>query len=71
MSQKGSLVSDQKLRFDFTYNKSLTNKQIYEIEMLVNKTIRLNLIQTEELATVREAIENGAIALFGEKYPKK
>ena len=71
VSQKGSLVSDQKLRFDFTYNKSLTNKQIYEIEMLVNKTIRLNLIQTEELATVREAIENGAIALFGEKYPEK
>ena len=71
VSQKGSLVSDQKLRFDFTYNKSLTNKQIYEIEMLVNKTIRLNLIQTEELATTREAIENGAIALFGEKYPEK
>ena len=71
ISQKGSLVSDQKLRFDFTYNKSLTNKQIYEIEMLVNKTIRLNLIQTEELATTREAIENGAIALFGEKYPEK
>ncbi len=71
ISQKGSLVSDQKLRFDFTYNKSLTNKQISEIETLVNKTIRSNLIRTEELAPVREAIESGAIALFGEKYPEK
>ena len=71
ISQKGSLVSDQKLRFDFTYNKSLTNKQISEIEMLVNKTIRSNLIRTEELVPVREAIESGAIALFGEKYPEK
>ncbi len=71
VSQKGSLVSDQKLRFDFTYNKSLTNDQINEIEMLVNKTIRSNLIQTEELGSVREALESGAIALFGEKYPEK
>ncbi|MAI29703.1 MAG: alanine--tRNA ligase [Rickettsiales bacterium] len=71
VSQKGSLVNDQKLRFDFTYNKSLTNKQISEIEILVNKTIRSNLIRTEELVTVREALESGAIALFGEKYPEK
>ena len=71
ISQKGSLVSDKKLRFDFTYNKSLNNKQISEIEMLVNKAIRSNLIRTEELAPVREAIESGAIALFGEKYPEK
>ena len=45
VSQKGSLVNDRKLRFDFTYNKSLTNDQINEIEMLVNITIRSNLIQ--------------------------
>ena len=71
VSQKGSLVSDQKLRFDFTYNKSLTNNQISEIELLVNKTIRSNLIRTEELIPVRKAIESGAIALFGEKYPER
>jgi len=71
VSQKGSLVSDQKLRFDFTYNKLLTNKQICEIETLVNKTIRSNLIQTEDLTSVRDALESGAIALFGEKYPQK
>ena len=71
VSQKGSLVSDQKLRFDFTYNKSLSSKQIYEIELLVNKIVRSNLSRTEELIPVREAIESGAIALFGEKYPEK
>ena len=71
VSQKGSLVSDNKLRFDFTFNKSLTNNQIIEIELLVNKTIRSNLIRTEELIPVRKALESGAIALFGEKYPEK
>ena len=71
VSQKGSLVSDNKLRFDFTFNKSLTNNQIKEIELLVNKTIRSNLIRTEELIPVRKALESGAIALFGEKYPEK
>ena len=65
------MVTHEKLRFDFTYNKSLTKKQISEIEMLVNKTIRSNLIRTEELSPVRKAIESGAIALFGEKYPEK
>ena len=71
VSQKGSLVSDHKLRFDFTFNKSLTNNQIIEIELLVNKTIRSNLTRTEELIPVRKALESGAIALFGEKYPEK
>ncbi len=71
VSQKGSLVSDQKLRFDFTYNKSLTMNQILEIEFLVNKSIRSNLIRTEELIPIRKALESGAIALFGEKYPEK
>ena len=71
VSQKGSLVNDHKLRFDFTFNKSLTNNQIIEIESLVNKTIRSNLIRTEELIPVRKALESGAIALFGEKYPEK
>ena len=61
----------KKLRFDFTYNKSLTNNQIFEIELLVNKTIRSNQARTEELIPVREALESGAIALFGEKYPEK
>ena len=71
VGQKGSLVSDDKLRFDFTCNTSLTKDQIKKIEFLINDTIRLNLPRTEKLMPVKDAVKSGAIALFGEKYPEK
>ena len=69
--QKGSLVAEDKLRFDFTCNTSLTKDQIKKIEFLINDTIRLNLPRTEKLMPVKDAVKSGAIALFGEKYPEK
>ena len=66
--QKGSLVNDSYLRFDFSHNQSITQEQIVEIENLVNRQIRYNLPVDVELMPIDEARNKGAMALFGEKY---
>ncbi|MCX8700025.1 alanine--tRNA ligase [Gilliamella sp. B2840] len=66
--QKGSLVTDSYLRFDFSHNQSITQEQIVEIENLVNQQIRCNLPVDVELMPIDEARNKGAMALFGEKY---
>ena len=66
--QKGSLVNDSYLRFDFSHNQSITQEQIVEIENLVNRQIRSNLPVDVELMPIDEARNKGAMALFGEKY---
>ena len=68
VTQKGSLVSDASFRFDFSHPKAMTDAQILETEMLVNQVIRENDQVTTRLMTPDEAIEAGALALFGEKY---
>lgn len=68
VTQAGSLVAPDKLRFDFTYNKPLTSEEIVSIETLVNQEISLaNKVETKVMAP-KEAIASGALALFGEKY---
>ncbi|MCX8600445.1 MULTISPECIES: alanine--tRNA ligase [unclassified Gilliamella] len=66
--QKGSLVNDSYLRFDFSHNQAITPEQITEIENLVNQQIRRNLIVDIELMPIQDAKDRGAMALFGEKY---
>lgn len=68
VSQKGSLVTDEGLRFDFSQPKGLTEKQVLEVEDIVNTVIRKNNKVTTRLMTPDEAIQAGALALFGEKY---
>ena len=70
ISQKGSLVNDEKLRFDFTFNDQLTTDQVNKIESLVNQTIRANIQSSVKLMPTKKAIKSGAIALFGERYPE-
>ncbi|OCG42970.1 alanine--tRNA ligase [Gilliamella sp. Bif1-4] len=66
--QKGSLVNDSYLRFDFSHNQAITPEQIIEIENLVNQQIRRNLPVDIELMPINKAKDKGAMALFGEKY---
>ena len=68
VEQKGSLVNEEKLRFDFSHDKALTKKEIIEIENQVNEIIRKD-VKTEVFeSTYDEAIKLGALAFFGEKY---
>jgi alanyl-tRNA synthetase len=71
VSQKGSLVAPDKLRFDFSHYEGVTAEQLQEIEDLVNAEIRKNVAADTDLMTYDDAIESGAMALFGEKYGDK
>ena len=66
--QKGSLVNAEKLRFDFVHNQSLTQEQIGEIERTANQMIIDNNSSVTRLMAYDDALKEGAMALFGEKY---
>lgn len=70
LKQAGSLVSPEKLRFDFTHFSSLDEKEMQTVENLVNEKVLENLPVVTSVMDIKEAIEAGAIALFGEKYGK-
>ena len=68
VSQKGSLVSSEKLRFDFSHNEPITSENIMKIENFVKKEIAANTQVVIKTIDHQKAIEEGAMALFGEKY---
>jgi alanyl-tRNA synthetase len=68
VKQAGSLVAPDRLRFDYTHYAPLTEDEIAEIERLVNEQILQNREVVTEIKPLEEAIEAGAMALFGEKY---
>jgi alanyl-tRNA synthetase len=68
VSQKGSLVAEDRLRFDISHPKPVTPAEMAEIEAAVNAQVRANARVTTRLMTPDEAIDAGALALFGEKY---
>ncbi|MCX4189420.1 alanine--tRNA ligase [Methylophaga sp. OBS3] len=68
VTQKGSLVNAQRLRFDFSHFEPVTPEQLREIERLVNQQIRVNHAVETRLMPIEKARESGAMALFGEKY---
>ncbi|MDB5011856.1 MAG: alanyl-tRNA synthetase, partial [Daejeonella sp.] len=69
VNQKGSLVNGDYLRFDFSHFSKVTDDQIAEVELIVNKKIRENIALKEQRnVPYQQALESGVTALFGEKY---
>ena len=68
VTQKGSLVEPSRLRFDFSHMKPISNEDIEKIETFVNTMVVKKTDVRTRLMTPDEAVENGALALFGEKY---
>ena len=67
-NQKGSNITAERLRFDFTWPEKMTDAQIAEVEKLVNEWIAQGIEVTKKMTTVEEAKAEGAMALFGAKY---
>ena len=68
IKQSGSYVDNNKLRFDFTHFKPLTQEEIEKVENFINQKVRENIHIQSEIMKYEEAIEKGAIAIFKEKY---
>ncbi len=68
VAQKGSLVSPDRLRFDFSHQKAVSADELGQVQQIVNERIRMNSDVTTRIMTPEAAIELGALALFGEKY---
>jgi alanyl-tRNA synthetase len=71
VKQSGSLVTPERLRFDFTHFSPITPEELAKIEKLANEEIRANTPLNTEMLEREEAVRSGAVALFGEKYGDK
>ena len=71
VTQKGSQVSSQKLRFDFSHPKALTKEELQNVELKINQLILEDSSVMTEVLPYEEAIKKGALALFGEKYDEE
>ncbi|WP_265026504.1 alanine--tRNA ligase [Wolbachia endosymbiont (group A) of Bibio marci] len=68
VTQKGSLAAPDRLRFDFSHNTQVAQDQLFWVEDMVNSLIRENLSASTKIQSMNQAIDEGAMALFGEKY---
>ena len=68
VTQKGSLVAPDRLRFDFSHMKPISDQEIEKIESHVNSMVQKKSEVKTRIMTPKEAVDNGALALFGEKY---
>jgi len=66
--QQGSLVTADRLRFDFTHMSSLTEEELLQVQKITNQKIRENLPVSSETTSYQDAINKGALAFFGDKY---
>jgi alanyl-tRNA synthetase len=71
VTQKGSLVNSERLRFDFSHFEPVNQQQLHSIERLVNQQIRINHNVNTDVMNIEQAKATGAMALFGEKYDAK
>jgi len=68
VTQKGSLVAPERLRFDFSHTKPMTPEELAEVEARVNEIVRENAPIETRIMAIEDAMQSGAMALFGEKY---
>ena len=68
VTQKGSMVSSDRLRFDISHPKAVSANELADVELMVNGQVRANTDVTTRLMAPEDAVEAGAMALFGEKY---
>ena len=68
VAQKGSNIDNERMRFDFTYERPMTPEEVKKVEDIVNQKIKEDLPVTMEIMTVQEAVDQGARALFTNKY---
>ncbi len=68
VKQSGSLVNDEKLRFDFTHMKKLTDRELAKIEDIVNAWVEERIDVCKDVKNIKQAKEEGALSFFGEKY---
>ncbi len=68
VNQSGSLVEPERLRFDFSHLSSVSRHELKQVEAMVNEKIRADIPVQTEVLSQQEALERGAVALFGEKY---
>ncbi len=71
VAQKGSNITVERLRFDFSHPQPMTEEEVRKVEAIVNEQIKRDLPVTMEVMTLEQAKASGAIALFGEKYQEK
>ncbi len=71
VQQKGSLVAEERLRFDFSHEGSLNREELVEIEKVVGEQVRMNTYVDVSLMPYERAISSGALAFFGEKYAEE
>jgi alanyl-tRNA synthetase len=71
VQQKGSNITNERLRFDFSHTQKVTPEELAQVEQMVNEQIQRDLTISFRLTTYDDAINEGALAFFGERYPEK
>ena len=68
VAQKGSNITAERMRFDFSFHRAMTKEEIAQVEAIVNEQIQKDLPVSMEVMPLEQARSEGARALFGEKY---
>ncbi len=71
VKQMGSDITTQRLRFDFSFDRKLTNEEVKKVEDLINQKIQENLTVVKKEMPLSKALESGALSFFREKYPER